>query len=107
MVRRGEMASSQTVLARVVNQVFKKQAEEKAAAEGKELDDATVRKQKLDGSKLPENYEVSIAPYFGPMGWVMETHEDGWRITGCIIKKKPLTEVVQKTSDKKGESQQR
>ncbi|MGY8750115.1 MAG: hypothetical protein ACKVHR_18905 [Pirellulales bacterium] len=107
MVRRGEMASSQTVLARVVNQVFKKQAEAKAAAEGKELDDATVRMQKLDGSKLPENYEVSIAPYFGPMGWVMETHEDGWRITGCIIKKKPLTEVVQKTSDKKGESQQR
>ena len=107
MVRRGEMASSQTVLARVVNQVFKKQAEEKAAAEGKEVDADAVRKQKLDGSKLPENYEVSIAPYFGPMGWVMETHEDGWRITGCIIKKKALTEVVQKTSDKSGDSQQR
>ena len=60
---------SQTVLARVVNQVFKKQAEEQAAAAGKELDDETLRKQKLDGSKLPENYEVSIAPYFGPMGW--------------------------------------
>jgi hypothetical protein len=88
MVRRGEMASSQTVLARVVNQVFKKQAEEKAAAEGKELDAEAVRKQKLDGTKLPENFEVSIAPYFGPMGWVMETHENGWRITGCIIKKK-------------------
>lgn len=107
MVRRGEMASSQTVLARVVNQVFKKQAEEKAAAEGKELDAEAVRQQKLDGSKLPENYEVSIAPYFGPMGWVMETHEDGWRITGCIIKKKALTEVVQKTSDKTSDSQQR
>lgn len=107
MVRRGEMASSQTVLARVVNQVFKKQAEEQAAAAGKELDDETLRKQKLDGSKLPENYEVSIAPYFGPMGWVMETHEDGWRITGCIIKKKALTEVVQKTSDKNSGSQQR
>lgn len=107
MVRRGEMASSQTVLARVVNQVFKKQAEEQAAAAGKELDDETLRKQKLDGSKLPENYEVSIAPYFGPMGWVMETHEEGWRITGCIIKKKALTEVVQKTSDKKSGSQQR
>lgn len=107
MVRRGEMASSQTVLARVVNQVFKKQAEDKAAAEGKELDNDAVRKQKLDGSKLPENYEVSIAPYFGPMGWVMETHDDGWRITGCIIKKKALTEVVQKTSDKESGSQQR
>lgn len=107
MVRRGEMASSQTVLARVVNQVFKKQAEEKAAAEGKELDAEAVRKQKLDGTKLPENFEVSIAPYFGPMGWVMETHENGWRITGCIIKKKALTEVVQKTSDKTSGSQQR
>lgn len=107
MVRRGEMASSQTVLARVVNQVFKKQAEEKAAAEGKELAAEAVRKQKLDGTKLPENYEVSIAPYFGPMGWVMETHENGWRITGCIIKKKALTEVVQKASDKTSGSQQR
>ena len=107
MVRRGEMASSQTVLARVVNQIFKKQAEEKAAAEGKELDDEILRKQKLDGSKLPENYEVSIAPYFGPMGWVMESHDDGWRITGCIIKKKPLTEVVQKTSNNKSGSRQR
>jgi hypothetical protein len=107
MVRRGEMASSQTVLARVVNQLFKKQAEDKAAAEGKELDAEAVRKQKLDGTKLPENYEVSIAPYFGPMGWVMETHENGWRITGCIVKKKALTEVVQKTSDKTSGSQQR
>ncbi len=96
MLRRGEMAKSQTVLARVVNQVFKKKAEEAAAQEGKELDPEAVRKQKLDGSDLPADYAKSIAPYFGPIGWVMETEKDGWRITGCVLKKKVMTEEVQK-----------
>ena len=107
MLRRGEMAKSQTVLARVINQIFAKQAADKAAAEGKEMEEDLVRKQKLDGSKLPADYEKSIAPYFGPMGWVMETDKKGWRITGCVAKKKGMTEVVQKTTDEKKVSQQR
>jgi hypothetical protein len=106
MLRRGEMANSQTVLARLVNQVFANHAAEKAAKEGKQLDENELRKQKLDGSKLPKNYAKSIAPYFGPMGWVMEAHDDGWLITGCVIKKKGITTVVQKT-DKDADSQQR
>jgi hypothetical protein len=107
MLRRGEMGNSQTVLARVINQVFAKKAAEKAAAQGKKVDGDLVRKQKLDGSKLPADYAESIAPYFGPMGWVMETDDDGWRITGCVIKKKAMTEVVQKIDDNKKDSQQR
>ena len=107
MLRRGEMGKSQTVLARVINQVFAKQAAEKAAAEGKKVDEEVVRTQKLDGSKLPADYAKSVAPYFGPMGWVVETEENGWRITGCLTKKKEMTEVVQKTTDEKKDSQQR
>ena len=101
MLRRGEMAKSQTVLARIVNQVFQNKAEEEAAKEGKDVDPEKVRQQKLDGSKLPADYAKSIAPYFGPMGWVMETEKDGWRITGCVLKKKVMTEVVQKLGAKK------
>ena len=71
------------------------------------MDEDLVRQQKLDGSKLPGDYEKSIAPYFGPMGWVMETDKNGWRITGCVTKKKGMTEVVQKTPDEKDDSQQR
>lgn len=108
MLRRGEMGNSQTVLARVINQIFAKRAAEKAAAEGKEVDPDAIRKQKLDGAKLPANYAKSIAPYFGPMGWVMETEKGGWRITGCLLKKKGMTEVVQKIQDDEdSDSQQR
>ena len=94
MLRRGEMGQSKTVLAKIVNQIFKKETEKNT-----EKDPENVRKQKLDGSKLPGNYATQIAPYFGPMGWVLETEENGWRITGCVLKKKGVTEVVRKVND--------
>ena len=97
MLRRGEMGKSQTVLARIINEMFAKHQNE----EGEVADPETVRKQKLDGSKLPSDYEKSVAPYFGPMGWALEVEENGWRITGCILKKKGMTEVVRKPTEKK------
>lgn len=100
MLRRGEMGQSQTVLARIINQIFTAQAAEAATQEGRKLDPQEVRKQKLDGQKLPANYAKSIGPFLGPMGWVMENEKDGWRITGCVLKKKAMTEVVQKVEDK-------
>lgn len=100
LLRRGEMGKSQTILGKIVNQIFKKQAAEEAAKAGEETDDEIVRKQKLDGSKLPADFDKSIAPYFGPMGWVLETESDGWGITGCVLKKKTMTEVVKKVEPK-------
>ena len=94
MLRRGEMASSQTVLARVINQVASQQRAEQARLEGKDADPEAVREQELDGSTLPEDFAKSIAPYLGPIGGVMESDSDGWRVTGCILKKKPATAVV-------------
>ena len=85
MMRRGEMASSQTMLARVVNQIFNNQAAENARLEGKEFDAEAVRKQELDGTKLPADFSKSIAPYLGPTGSVMEVLDEGWRITGVIL----------------------
>jgi hypothetical protein len=98
MLRRGEMATSQTMLARVINQVFAQQAAEKARNEGKEVDKAAVRVQELEGNKLPENYSKAIAPYLGPTGGVMEVFEDGWRMTGVVLSKKKA--VVEETASK-------
>ena len=44
--------------------------------------------QRFDGSKLPKDFEKAIAPYLGIFGWVLETEDDGWLITGCVLKKK-------------------
>lgn len=87
LLRRGEMGKSQTIVGKIINEIFKKQAAEEAAKAGKK-DDEIVRQQKLDGSKLPTDFKKSIAPYFGPMGWVLETEVDGWRISGAVLKKK-------------------
>ena len=91
MLRKGNMGKSQTVLARVLNKIFE--------AEADQVGPKQDRKQKVDGSKLPENYAESIAPFLGPTGWVLETEKYGWRITGCILKKKQVSEVVKKVGD--------
>ena len=88
MLRQGKMAQSQTVLARVLNEMFK---------EG----DDEVREQKIDGNKMPQNYAKDVAPYLGPSGWAMESYTDGWRISGLILKKNGVSEVVQKQEDEK------
>ena len=85
MMRRGEMASSQTMLARVINRIFNKQAAENARLQGKEFDKDAVRKQELDGATLPKDFSKSIAPYLGPTGSVLELTDGGWRMTGVIL----------------------
>ena len=92
MLRQGKMVGSKTVLARILNRIFA--SNEEVKPEGVE-----PRVQKLDGSKLPADYLKHVAPYLGPMGWVFETDEDGWRMTGCLLKKKNLNEVVQKPAE--------
>lgn len=89
MLRQGKMGSSKTVLARVLNR----------AMETEETDRSVPRSQEIDGSKLPPDFEKSVAPYFGPSGWVLETEENGWRLSGCILKKKQVSEVVQAPED--------
>lgn len=92
MLRQGKMVGSNTVLARTLNRIFS--SNQNINYEGTE-----PREQKLDGSKLPEDYLTHIAPYLGPMGWVFETDGDGWRITGCVLKKNNLSEVVQRSAE--------
>ena len=99
MMRRGEMASSQTMLARVINRIFNKQAAENARLQGKEFDKDAVRKQELDGATLPKDFSRSIAPYLGATGSVVELVDGGWRITGVVLgrrKKAATAELPEK-----------
>jgi hypothetical protein len=77
VLRQGEMAGSATMLGRLLNKLH--ESESNVAHE--------ARKQKLDGSTLPEDYENKIAPFLGSSGWVTELEDHGWRITACLIKK--------------------
>lgn len=77
ILREGEMAGSPTMLGRLLNKLH----------EPENANMPEVRKQQLDGSKLPEDFQQKIAPFLGPTGWVTEIEEHGWRITGLLIKK--------------------
>ena len=87
MLRAGKMVGSSTILARLLNHIFES---------NKKSPDA-VRKQRLDGSTLPTDFENDVAPYFGPGGWVLEAGDDGWLITGVMLEREELAgQVVKK-----------
>lgn len=41
--------------------------------------------QKIDGSKLPQDFENVVAPHLGTSGWSFETEADGWFFIGIMI----------------------
>jgi hypothetical protein len=84
MMRAGRMAQSKTLLAQIINRAY----EDDKANEG------TVRKQEIDGSKMPEDFEGKVARYFGPTGLVVHTTDEGWVITGCILAKQQSTSAA-------------
>ena len=96
MMRQGKMGSSNTVLARILNRVL--------ASEDQE----GVREQKFDATQLPENYDQAVAPYFGPVGWVLEVADDGWLVTGVALKNEcrsgDATPAVPRVAEVEGEA---
>jgi hypothetical protein len=75
LLRNNKMPEGETLLARTLNRLL---ADEDA-------DEGALRKQEIDGSKMPEYSEMR--KYFGPAGFYGTTEEDGWMITGCLLKK--------------------
>ncbi len=83
MMRQGKMPQSKTILAQMLNRAFT-------------ADDAPedfVRTQQIDGSKMPADFEGHVAKYFGPAGTLVQTLDEGWLITGCILEKQEQTAV--------------
>lgn len=52
----------------------------------KEMQEGGVTR-KVDGSKLPQDFENVIAPHLGISGWSIETEADGWFFVGVILPK--------------------
>ena len=86
MMRAGKMVASNTILARLLNHAF--------ATRNKNVDKQRV--QRIDGSKLPTDYDKIVAPYLGPSGWVLETLDDGWLLSYCLLEKQDSAQVVKK-----------
>ncbi len=74
LIRQGKMPESETMLGRILNTIFA--PPEKGA----------LRKQRIDGSKLPD-YEV-VRRHLGPAGVFAVTENDGWFIKGFTLPKK-------------------
>lgn len=73
LIRQGKMPQSETLFGRVLNRMF---------GTGKK---GEVRKQQIDGSKLPD-YQL-VARYLGPAGMFAYSEADGWFAVGFTLKK--------------------
>ncbi|MCI0359974.1 MAG: hypothetical protein L0211_15965, partial [Planctomycetaceae bacterium] len=73
LVKQNKLPQSETMLARVLNSLLS------------EKEEGALRKQAIDGSKLPKFEDVS--KYFGPGGFYVQSERDGWFIVGCLLKK--------------------
>ena len=74
LVKQNKLPQSETLLARVLNSLL---------SESKEA--GALRKQAIDGSKLPA-YDA-VSKYFGPGGFYVQSEKDGWFVVGCLLKK--------------------
>jgi hypothetical protein len=73
LLRNGEMAKSETAFGKLLNKLL---------GDDKE---GSVRKQRIDGSKLPE-FDI-VRRYLGPAGAFMVAQDDGWLLTGFTLRK--------------------
>jgi hypothetical protein len=70
------MPESETLLGRVLNRLLTTPEDE---------DEGVLRKQKIDGRKLP-SFEM-VRRYFSPMGTAVRSTDDGWFIVGATLTK--------------------
>jgi hypothetical protein len=73
LIRQGKMPESKTVLGRVLNRLLG--PDEKGI----------LRKQEIDGSKMPDF--DAVRRYLGPSGMFVQSEEDGWFMAGCLLSK--------------------
>ena len=79
LIRQGKMPESETTVGELLNELLTTEEEE---------DEGILRRQQVDGSKLPE-FEM-VRRYFGPAGRVTRSDEDGWLITGATLNKEKM-----------------
>jgi hypothetical protein len=71
LIRMGRMPESESLFGKFLNRI-------------NQADNSTTRRdQALDGSQLPDFEQ--LRKYLGPAGAYVESFEDGWSITGCLL----------------------
>ena len=73
LMKQGRMPESETMFGKMLNRLL---------GSGEE---GEVRKQEIDGSKLPD-YQV-VRRYLGPSGLFVRSLDDGWMVTGVLLEK--------------------
>lgn len=95
LIRTGKMPEAKSLFGNLLNGMFGPEEE------------GVLREQQIDGSKMPE-FE-KIRHNLGPAGAFIDAEDDGWLITGCLLKKEAVgkkEEVNKKEAvDKKADGQ--
>ncbi len=73
LIRQGKMPEAKSLFGNLLNGMLGPEEE------------GVLREQEIDGTKMPP-YE-KIRHNLGPAGAFMDVEEDGWSITGCLLKK--------------------
>jgi hypothetical protein len=74
LIRAGKMPEAKSMLGKMLNNLLTTEVERE---EGK------IRKQRIDGSKLP-SFEA-VRRYFGLAGRSLRSERDGWVLTGVVL----------------------
>jgi hypothetical protein len=73
LIKQGKLPEAETLLARLLNEMLGP------------TEEGVVRKQEIDGAKLPDFDKVK--KYLGPGGGFVQSETEGWWIVGCLLKK--------------------
>jgi hypothetical protein len=76
LIRQGKMPQSNSLLGRLLNDLLTTDIERQ---------EKVVRKQRIDGSTLP-NFEA-VRRYFGTAGRALHSDPDGWVLSGAVLNK--------------------
>lgn len=71
LLRQGKMPESESMLGNLLNRMLGPEEE------------GVLREQQLDAEKLPDFDK--IRKYMGPSGMYVESEEDGWLLSGCLL----------------------
>jgi len=80
LIREGKMPEAKSLFGNLLNGMFGPEEE------------GVLREQQIDGAKMPEY--AKIRHNLGPAGAFIDAEEDGWFITGCLLKKEAAVNKV-------------
>jgi hypothetical protein len=90
LIRTGQMPQSETILGKFLNSM---------SSEGQE---GVPRKQKIDGSQLPDF--STVQKYLGPAGSFVTSMDDGWLCVGLMMAPQPVVVNAPASADQQNKS---